>query len=351
MEETNVLLEEWSPVCNIQAVVEDNGRTVYFYLWVNPESDEAQMRGLWICNRVPGVEEMDYEAMNQGMAPRMPLKYVDHDPRGIGLKGEGLSLVWFEEGDGAALYEDGRMIAVIPGWAGRDFPGYSIYAKGMGPFAWGLLEALPVLSSRMERCRNYWDIMNSGYFETMQQEQMSAIEAFFGPYKKYYAIDGGEFPPKALVTGEKGGSLYAFTLGNGALVQPAVELSLQEEAGKFRRIEFGVAFMPESSEEGIMAVLSYAAAQASLPWNEIAWLGHGHTIPCSAAPGYEAVLFLNPALCNVKAGPSYPGFMEDPVNLLWMMLLTGEEYELVKEKGAECLLEKKGTDPAAWNLV
>ena len=41
----------------------------------------------------------------------------------------------------------------------------------------------------------------------------------------------------------------------------------------------------------------------------------------------------------------------EPVNLLWMMLLTGEEYELVKEQGTDPIMEKKGADPAAWNLV
>ena len=33
------------------------------------------------------------------------------------------------------------------------------------------------------------------------------------------------------------------------------------------------------------------------------------------------------------------------------MLLTGEEYELVKEQVTDPILEKKGADPAAWNLV
>ena len=47
----------------------------------------------------------------------------------------------------------------------------------------------------------------------------------------------------------------------------------------------------------------YVAAQAALPWREIGWLGHGHTIPCEAAPGYAAVLLLNPALCPVDRGP------------------------------------------------
>ena len=347
----DVLLEEWSPVCSIQAVVEDNGQAVYFYLWVNPGSENAEIRNCWICNRVPAMEDMDYEAMKMGMAPRMPRAYVTHDSAGICLDREKLSLVWFEEGDGAALYEDGRMIAVIPGWAGREFPGYSLYAKGMAPFAWELQEALPVLEQRMERSRMYWDIMEGGYFETMQQEQLAAMEAFFGPHKKYYAIDGGGFPPKALVTGERKGSQYAFTLGNGALAQPKVEQYFQDETWKYRRMELGVAFPQGCSQEGIMAMLNYTAAQASLPWKELSWLGHGHTIPCSGVEGYEGVLLLSPALCGVQEGPAYPMFMDEPVNLLWMMLLTGEEYELVKEQGTDPILEKKGADPAAWNLV
>ena len=70
----------------------------------------------------------------------------------------------------------------------------------------------------MERSRMYWDIMGGGYFETMQQEQLAAMEAFFGPHKKYYAIDGGGFPPKALVTGERKGQpvcVYPWKRGPG----------------------------------------------------------------------------------------------------------------------------------------
>ena len=197
----------------------------------------------------------------------------------------------------------------------------------------------------------YWDIMRGGYLETMQQEQLAAMEAFFGPHKKYYAIDGGGFPPKALVTGERKGSQYAFTLGNGALAQPKVEQYFQDETWKYRRMELGVAFPKGCSQEGIMAMLNYTAAQASLPWKELGWLGHGHTIPCSGVEGYEGVLLLSPGLCGVQEGPAYPMFMDEPVNLLWMMLLTGEEYELVKEQGTDPILEKKGADPAAWNLV
>ena len=73
-------------------------------------------------------EEMDLAAMQSGEAPRMPLAYVSHDPEGMTLDAGQLSIVWFEEGDAAALLEGGQIIAVIPGWAGAQFPGYSRYA-------------------------------------------------------------------------------------------------------------------------------------------------------------------------------------------------------------------------------
>ena len=351
MGKERILLEDRSPVCDIQAFVEDNGDCIYFYLWVHPGSGHAEIRNCWVCNTVPGTEDMDHAAMKSGRAPRMPLPFVAHEPEGIRLDEGELSLLWFEEGDGAAPYEGERLIAVIPGWSGPDFSGYSIYAKGMGPFAWGLSDALDVLKARLDRCRTYWDVMNGDYFGEMQQEQLAAMEAFFGPYKKYYAIDREEFPPKALVTGGKDGNLYAFTLGNGALAQPKIEGYYQEEAYRYRRIEFGAAFPAGCSQEGVMAVLNYMAAQSSLPWKEISWLGHGHTIPCGAVPGYEAVLLLDPAQCRVRPGPAFSGFMGEPVNLLWMMLLTGDEYRMAKEGGGESLLERKGDAPASWNLV
>lgn len=351
MEDSCTLLEQWSPLCSIQAFVEASDTTVYFYLWLYPGTEMWEMKSCWVCNTAPGMEEIDYASMSGGEAPRMPLEFVDHDPQGIQLDGDKLSLVWFEEGDGAFLFERERMIAAIPGWAGENFPGYSIYARGMGPFAWDLKPALPALTERAERSRAYWEAMAGDYFQELQGEQLAALEAYFGPYRRYFAIGNGDFPPKALVTGEKGGNLYAFTLGNGALVQPKIEQYFQEDSRKYRRFELGIAFPPGTDEGRARAMFNYTAAQAALPWREIGWLGHGHTIPCEAVPGYAAVLLLNPALCQVENGPSYPDFMGEPVNLLWLMLLTEEEYEDVMEHGDESILARKGGDAAGWNLI
>ena len=39
-----IILESWSPVCNIQAFVEKTDKNYYFYLWVKPDTDESEIK-------------------------------------------------------------------------------------------------------------------------------------------------------------------------------------------------------------------------------------------------------------------------------------------------------------------
>ena len=91
----------------------------------------------------------------------MPKQYISHADGGIRLNPEDLSIVCFEEGDAAALFERERLLCVIAGWSGyKDFNGYSRYAVGMAPYAWELTDAEEVLLKRAEKSREFWD-----YFE------------------------------------------------------------------------------------------------------------------------------------------------------------------------------------------
>ena len=49
--ENEVIVESWSPVCNIQAFVEKSDKNYYFYLWIDPDNS-GDIRSCWICNRV-----------------------------------------------------------------------------------------------------------------------------------------------------------------------------------------------------------------------------------------------------------------------------------------------------------
>lgn len=93
---------------------------------------------------------------------------------------------------------DRKLICLIPGWAGyNDFCGYSIYARDMGPFAWELNQALETLGTRVAKSREFWDFFEQDYWDQVQKMHMEALEEFFGPYQKYYGIDGGQVPAKS----------------------------------------------------------------------------------------------------------------------------------------------------------
>ncbi len=325
-----VLIESWSPVCDIQAFAEESQSCVYFYLWINPGKENPQVRGCWVCNTRPAPEALDKAAMDRGEAPMMPAGQCRHDLGGIRLRREELSIVWLEEGDAAALLEGDRILALIPGWAGQGgCHGYARYAAGTGSLAWELAQAEAALAPRVARSRAYWERMageSGGYWPELQEKGLGAMEEFFGPHEKYYAIDGGQFPAKALVTGRRAGRRYAFTLGVSALCQPAVEQFWQDQASQHRRIELGFAAGEDLPEEAWMGMLNWLSAQSGLPWRYLSWLGHGHTIPCNRLPGFEAVLFLDPRELAGIEGPELPPVMGEPVSLLWAVPLTPEEY-------------------------
>lgn len=342
-----ILAESWSPICNIQAFVEKTEESVYFYLWVNPNTENAAAHACWVCNLKKAPRELDREKMCQGKAPMMPAPNCTQPQGRSAPQSEDLEIVWFEEGDAAALLECGKLLAVIPGWSGyNDFHGYSRDAVGMGPLAWELKPAEEVLALRVEKSRDFWRYCEGEYWPGIQQQGLEALEAFCGPYEKYYAIDGGKFPPKALVTARKDDKHYAFTVGAGVFPMPRIESYYQDETENFRRIELAFAAGADLAEEEWMAMLGYLSAQSGFPWQMLTWLGHGHTLPCNKIPGFEAVMFLNTALLEATPAPDLPDIRGERVNLLWVVPLTGKEYEFAKQSDTcQELLEKYAGTP------
>jgi len=342
-EENKILIESWSPVCNIQAFVEKSKTTIYFYLWFNPGAENSTIKPCWVCNVDSAGENIDYEAMDNGAAPMMPLEFCSHSREGKDLNEESLSIVWFEEGDAAALLQNNKLLAVIPGWADNGFYGYSRYAVGTGPFAWELTDAEDNLYKRVMKSESYWKYLNVDYFKDVQDIHLSALESYFGNYEKYYAIDNNQFPSKALITGTKEGVSYAFTAGVSALCQPKIEQFFEdvEEAGQHRRIELGFACNDDfKNKKEYMKILSYISGQTNLPWQEITWFGNGHTIPCNVIDNFEAVLLLNDNMFPQINSPKYEKIMGERINLLWVIPITNEEYNFVQDNDLDKLIEK-----------
>ena len=336
--EPEIILEEWSPLCNIQTFVEKSDRAYYFYLWINPGRDDAEIRSCWICNRMDAPEKVDPSELADGIAPRMPAEFVNHDKKGIDLDDSRLSIVWFEEGDAAVLMSGDKLISVIPCFSGYNhFYGYSIYANGTGPYAWELKQAYDNFWNKTLVSRKSWVYFETDYWPEVQKSHLKCLDEFWEKQLKYYAIDGGKFPPKALVVGQKVSVLYAITAAVSIVPMPKVEMNYHDRYRDYRRMELG--FACEKSSEAIMQkMLPVISGLSRYPWEEVTFLGHGHTIPIEPIGDYKYILFLNSNEMITEV-PRYEEFHGDRINLLWLKLITEDEYRFVYDNGVEAFLD------------
>ena|SRR5438105_9496349 len=132
------LLEDCSPNGNIFAVVEQNADTCYFYL-NGDKSTNFGLKSCWVRNIRAAPDTLDVAAMRDGIPPMLPRNSCRHPKGAEPLKPSGLSVVWAEEGDAAALRDNGENIAVIPSWSGHNgFHGYARDCIGESPLCWEL---------------------------------------------------------------------------------------------------------------------------------------------------------------------------------------------------------------------
>lgn len=334
-----VVLEDYCEVCNIHAFVEKSDNCYYFYLWKNPESDNPLVKSCWICNRVEGTDDVDAESMQNGEAPRMPKQYVAHAPEGIELSDDKLSIVWFEEGDAAALLMDDEIICVIPGWNGAGgFYGYSRYAKGKGPQAWELAPTEDSFKKRIERCREFWKFFEREFWPEVKEEKIKNLEAFYGNYERYADISGNGILKRGLVQGSKDGVVYATTVGMSMVPMPKSEQFFGETNKDNRRAELGMAVKAEHSEL-IDFMGRRIAAITDLPWKQESFFAHGHAIPFEDIDGVAALLLVNSKYLKGAEVPVYEPFMGENVNLLWLVPVTQAEFDYARSNGIDKLLE------------
>ena len=342
-----LVLEEVSPNGNIEAVVEQDDRAVFLYLRGDPEIDFG-VRSCWVRNLGPAPATLDVDAMRNGSAPMLPRGNCAHPTGADRLEATRLSLVWLEEGDAAALLEDDEPLAIIPAWSGTNgFEGYARDCTAESPLCWPLL-ADNDLHRRVRAAAEYWKAWDSADdpWTVVQQPQITAYTDQVGQYEKYYAIDGGEWPPRALLRIPVPGGVALTTVGICLRPQPVVE-SVVERATEFRRIELGAGLAADASAY-FDPFARYLSGQSNLPWTRYTWLGPGHTIPCDAFPDTDFTAVL---LCREFQGApsvSIPPFRGDPVNMLWAVPITRREREVAMERGAAELARLLANAGIAW---
>jgi hypothetical protein len=339
-QKAEVLIEEQSPSCPITAIVEQDNRVAYFYLW-GPENSNFGVKSCWIRNLNQAPNELEEKLMKKGIPPMLPKKFCKFPEGQEKLNKNDLKIIWTEEGDSAALLVKNKIVSIIPSWGGQNgFYGYAKNCQGQGNFAWELSES-NVFIERIEKSIEYWDLWDKELnpFQIQQPIILGAYDETFGNHDKYYAIDGNEWPPKGLYL-RKGESKTIFaTVGLSLVPMPVVEM-YSENRFESNRIELGIILDSVFSEKDIQEIAEWISGQSSIPWDNITFLGEGHTINFKP---FNSTKFNSVVLTNrldILPKPELDDYRDSKVNLLWMIPISKKERNEIMENGSNGILEK-----------
>ncbi|HFJ4328640.1 suppressor of fused domain protein [Serratia liquefaciens] len=325
MNESHVLAEVSNENQTLVAVVQQDHRAAYFYIYPSEENSERfQVRACWLRNLAAAPQQEDSAAMALGQPPMLAAEFCRNLEGEAPLNPEGLTVVWTESDDGAALWYYGQLLAVIPGWSLYIDHSvcYSASCIKESPLAYPLGSASTntqyALAESTRQFWRSWQREEGNPWPKMQSDYQAHYEQHFGPSVKYYAIDQGKWPPMAITQHERDGIYYFLTLGVSIRPMPWVEILFNDDASRYRRMEMGIAIDGQyMTEENAIQMASALAGFAHVPWSKITWFGEGHTLESEVAPqGYEGYV-LSSSFYPYHEHLSLPKQYGDPVNIFW----------------------------------
>ncbi|CCP06659.1 suppressor of fused domain protein [Erwinia amylovora] len=320
------------------AIVEQDERTAYFYIWpAQALRTRFAVRGCWLRNLLPAPQQEDVAAIKQGIAPLLSAAYcrtLEAEPM---LDPAAVQIVWEPSDDGAALWYQGQLLAVIPGW--------SLYQDKQVSYSAGCIKASPLTAplgsastneyyAAAQQHRQFWRDWQDGQpWQSLQQEMLQCYQAQYGGSLKYYAIDQGNWPPMAVSQHYHQGSWYFFTLGMSVRPMPRVDFLYPHFASAHRRCELALAVDASvMTEDSAVQMASALAGFAHMPWARLSWLGEGHTLDSALAPVGFAGFVLSGLLAGDAGQFALPKRHGDQVNLLWAAPVTAPELEFARRE-------------------
>ena len=348
------LLESSSPYGSRKVTVEYDGLTTAAYL----RDDSSVISATWIANHRPAPPSTDQARLEGGSAPLMPAARTKRPGGREPLQAGALEALWFEEGDGVAILEDGQPLAVIAGWSdsGRGMPGYSRDVIGQTPFGWSLDDGMEGLGPRVEQAERFWAWRSdSASWASFQQAVLGHLLARLGPGGRYWDVGNGQQPAVGVSerppTPRRAYTVLS-TVGMSCQRMPVIE---QTGAGSaaLARLELALATtMPTAEAARIFLWL------AQYPWREMTWIGAGHSIPWYHQPatfplggGNDAVLLLDyPARLIGPDAPRLDGFTvaSAPVRWLWIVPINERERLFAAGRGTGSLVTQLAAQRRSW---
>ncbi|MDG1874699.1 MAG: suppressor of fused domain protein [Mariniblastus sp.] len=358
--EPEILIFETSPFGTLDAIVQHDGRAVYFYLNQSRQSSvDFGTRACWVRNLQIGPLVINEDEMQQGIPPMLSRTHCVYREGQTLPDPEQLSIIWLEEGNGAALVETdvagkAKTLCLIPPWSGLEgFHGYALECAIESPLCWPMPDN-EKLDTRVIRAKEFWNSFLDSIALPKDSSQPSAPDPFavlkssllecYQPRfnneqkiePKYFSIGGETFPPCELVQYSSDQSTVLATVGMSLCPQPAVELFANNPPQQ-RRIELAIR-MPGNLEEDAsrsQVIAEQIGKLAGYPWRNLTWFGAGHTCQLpNVWDGFELALIISeldfPA--SLKLNPTLPDFRQDPVNMLWLIPISLADKQQLEEK-------------------
>lgn len=355
-----------SPYGSRRLTVETDGEVTAAYL---KDARDSVVGAVWVANHREAPRELDRSRLDEGLAPLLPESHVRHPAGRPALDAGALEVVWFEEGDGVALLEEGDLLLVIPGWSdmGRGIPGYARDATSQSPFAFPLDEEIEEFGPRVDQAREHWKRCRAeGSWAEFQQSILGHLLQRLGPSGHYWHDVGRQLangrPSMAPTVGvserpARGDREFTVlsTVGMSRQRMPTVEL-YEDDVAPYGRIELAVASTLPSQRSG-----SIFPWLAQYPWRSVTWFAPGDVVKWYHEPrtfplgngesSWEGVLLLDDP--NRLPGPGAPGMTGlrlngDAVRWLWLVPITGEEHRYAKSEGSDALIRRLAQQGRSW---
>lgn len=340
-----IIYDSVNPSGTLRAIVEETPETVYLYIQPHPSLEQQYgMRAAWVRNLKPAPDAVDFEAMEGGEAPMLPKENCAHPEGAPAFDREQLELVWSRAEDGATLYYQNEIIAIVPGW--------SLYLEQPVSYAKDCIKATEAVfpiergnalleAATADKAFLYTWSGETSPWPAIQDYLLSSYEKVFGKHEQYFSIDGGEWPPMAIASFRYKEVYLFLSIGASQRPMPWVDHLYPDTASGYRRMEIGVAAHESLGDAVAMELAQGIAGLAGMPWRKITWLGEGHTISSDAVKQPYESLILSSALYN---GPQLPDLQieGDKVNIYWAQPITLAEREFAHSKanGGYELIEK-----------
>lgn len=350
----DLVAQELSPYGTRRASLYRGRGDTYLYLEDTTGPSVTSISAVWVANHLQAPSEPEPAAMTEGAPPRMTAAGTRY-PEGC-PEMDRPTLIWFEEGDGVALVDRTGLVAVVPGWGGRDgFYGYARNAVGRNSLAWELTgQAERMLSQKVADSRQFWSWrLDKRAWTEIHQTGVSHLNTRVGAAEAEWPIPALRYPQVVMSQHRYGTQpiWVTATTGMSAQRQAGVE-QFVDDPERAARVELAVA---RSTPDRVGADL--IAALAALPFHRCTWLGEGHTIggqtgsfPTFGADRAAVLLTENPPPGTGVAAPKLNGLVRrnDEVVYLWALLIDDETFRLARGRDATTALAKMRETGASW---